>query len=107
MYVQLITLRAPNEQIGQLRTIISGDYLSVISKRPGFVAAHLLEEIDDPESAKLLIYWDNQSSAEIAQATGVLSGSINAVAAQMPGLRIQRQSYIVNVTTDKKHTVAV
>jgi len=107
MYVQMITLHAPVDQIEKLRRLVADEYLPAIRTRSGFVAAHLLEQVDDPEAAQLIIYWNNQAAVEHGQATGVLSGSVASIAARMPGLHIQRQSYIVNVTVENKESAAV
>jgi heme-degrading monooxygenase HmoA len=103
MFVQIISLTAPLNHIAQLRELVSNEYLPALRNRPGFVAAHLLEQVDDPDSAQLIVYWDDQRSVEDAVKTGVLAGSTQSIAARMPGLRIQRQSYVVRVAvSDRK-----
>lgn len=102
MFVQVITLKAPENQIKQLRELVADEYLPAIRQRPGFLSASLLEQIDDPDCAKLVIYWSNQQAVEDTSQTGVLAGSTQSIAARMPGLRIQRQSYVARVTIDNK-----
>lgn len=102
MFVQVITLKAPTNQIKQLRELIADEYLPAIQQRHGFLSASLLEQIDDPDTAKLVIYWSDQQAVESTTKTGVLAGSTESIAARMPGLRIQRTSYVARVTIDNK-----
>lgn len=95
MFVQMVSMEVPLGQISDLRDMLFGEYLPALRERPGFIAAHLLEQIDDRNSAFLLIYWDSQRSVE-DEKTGILAGSPHSIAARMPGLRVRRQSYIVD-----------
>ncbi|MDX1993446.1 MAG: antibiotic biosynthesis monooxygenase [bacterium] len=100
MFVQVISMKAPAESNTRLRRLVSEEYLPALRTRPGFVAAHLLEQVDDLDNTILLVYWDNQAALENLNSTGVLSGSVESIAARLPGLHIQRQSYIVGVTVE-------
>lgn len=102
MFVQVISLKAPINRIKQLRQLVADEYLPAIRRRPGFLSASLLEQIDDADTAMLVIYWSNQESVESLNKTGVLAGSTESIAARLPGLRIQRTSYIARVTIDNK-----
>lgn len=106
MFVQIIEMQAPAGKIRELRSLIAGEYLPALQDRVGFIAAHLLEQVDDRDSAQLLIFWDSHASVENANRTGVLAGSTTSIAARIPGLRVQRQSYIVNVSVDITSTAA-
>ncbi|NWF69473.1 MAG: antibiotic biosynthesis monooxygenase [Chloroflexi bacterium] len=107
MYAQVTHLRVPEGQIGQLRLFIEKEYLPNVSLRPGFIAAHLLEQIDDLDRAQLVIFWDSQQALENARHTLSLQGSEQSIAARLPGLRIERQGYIVRVTTQPQEAAAV
>jgi heme-degrading monooxygenase HmoA len=107
MFVQMISMRAPTGEIKSLRSLIAHEYLPAVRARPGFVAAHLLEKVDDRDCAELMIFWDSQSAVEEANRTTALAGSDHSIAARMPGLRIQRQSYIVKVAVDTPEHTAV
>ncbi len=97
MYAQVTVLRCPMGQMGELRRLIDDEYLSVVCERPGFVSAYLLEQIDDPDSAQLVQFWDDQAAVENMHRTGLLQATVNTLAATLPGLRIHRQGYIVRV----------
>lgn len=101
MYVQVISLQAPLGKIGQLRQLINDEYLPALRTRSGFQGAHLLEQVDNRDNAKLLIFWKDHASSDDTTNTGVLTGSEYSIAARIPGLRIQRQSYIVNVSAEQ------
>lgn len=102
MFVQVITLQAPQDRNKELRQLVAEEYLPAIRNRPGFVSANLLEQVDDPDTAQLIIYWDNQKALENTTQTGVLAGTTQSIAARLPGLRVQRQSYIARVSIDNK-----
>ena len=99
MYVQKAVLHAPLGKIGELRRLIGENYLPVIRKRPGFIAAFLMEQIDDPDSAELVMLWQNQAAVENFHSTGLLQESIQTISAHLPGLKITRQGYIIRLST--------
>jgi quinol monooxygenase YgiN len=99
MYAQVTELRAPFGKIGELRLLIEEEYLPIVRKRPGFKAAFLLEQVDDPDAARLVQLWDNQAAIEDFHRTGLLQGSDQSIAARLPGLRVQRQGYLVRLAT--------
>lgn len=105
MFVQIITMIAPSGRIGELRELVATEYLPALTERSGFISAHLLEQVDDRDSTKLVVYWDSQSSVENVNRTGVLAGSTSSIAARMPGLQIERNSYIVKVSTQERQSV--
>jgi len=98
MFVQMISMQAPLGKIEDLRKLLLSEYLPALENRPGFITAHLLEQVDDRDSAHLMIYWSNQRALEATETTGVLAGSTTSIVARMPGLRVQRQSYIATMT---------
>jgi hypothetical protein len=95
MYAQLTRMRVPIGQMDVLRCMIEDDYLPVVRTRPGFVAAYLLEHVDDADAAEMIQFWDTHASAESFARTGLLASSIQSLAARLHGLQIQRQGYIV------------
>jgi quinol monooxygenase YgiN len=101
MYAHVTIIRVAQGKMNELRSVIEREYLPTVSHRPGFVAAHLLEQVDDLDSAQLIIFWDSQEALENSRRTSTLQGSDQSIAARMPGLRIERQGYIVRVTTQK------
>jgi hypothetical protein len=100
MFAQIITMKVPTGDIEELRTLIAEEYLPEVSDRPGFISAGLLEQVDDRDTAQLVIYWKTQQDVESAQQTTGLVGSPYSIAARIPGMRIQRHSYIVKVSTE-------
>lgn len=97
MYAQITTIQVPLNRISDLRRVIENQYLPVVRNRPGFLAAYLLEQVDDPDSAQLIQFWDSQSDIESFHRTGLLETSIQGIAAQIPGVMLRRQGYIVRV----------
>lgn len=97
MYAQITLMHAPIGKMPELRHLIEEVYLPVVRARPGFKAAFFLEQVDDPDTAQLVQLWDNQAAIENFHRTGMLQGSDQSIAARLPGLRIQRQGYVVRV----------
>ena len=95
MYAQMTDIRVPINQMSQLRQVIESKYLPVVRSRPGFLAGYLLEQVDDPTSAQLILFWESHRDVENFNRTGVLEASIYALAADLPGLDIHRQGYTV------------
>jgi len=100
MYAQRTRIRVPAGTLAELRHTIEEDYLPVVGRRPGFVAAYLLEQVDDEDEAELIVFWDTHAAAENFTRTGLLASSIQALAVTMPGVKLQRQGYIVRVSMD-------
>lgn len=98
MYAQMTTIQVPLNQMEQLREVIETKYLPVVRGRPGFRAGYLLEQVDDAQSAQLILFWDDHAAVENFNRTGLLQTSINALAADLPGVHVQRESYIVRVS---------
>lgn len=98
MYAQITLMHAPFGKMVELRRLIESEYIPVIRARPGFKAVFLLEQVDDPDTAQLIQLWDNHASIENFHRTGLLQGSDQSIAARLPGLRIQRQGYLVRLT---------
>ncbi len=99
MYAQVTNLQVPVGQVDALRELVQNEYLKGVQERDGFVMAHMLEAIDDPEKVQLITYWDNQQAIETARKTGSLQQTVQSLAAHMPGVRILRQGYIVTINT--------
>ena len=103
MYAQITGIRVPMNQMSQLRQVIESKYLPVVRGRPGFLAGYLLEQVDDPNSAQLVLFWDSHGAVENFNRTGVLEASIYGLAADIPGLEIQRQGYTVPLAVRGAH----
>jgi hypothetical protein len=97
MYAQSSYIRVPMGAMERMREIIRHDYLPKIRVRPGFVTAFLMEQVDDPDRAELVILWDNQAAVERFNSTGLLEATIHGLAAQLPGVQVQRQGYALTV----------
>ena len=97
MYAQKTLIHAPLGKAADLREVIAQKYLPIVRARPGFMAAYLLEQVDDPELCELVQFWDNQAAIENFHRTGMLQASIQSIAADIPGLYIQRTGYIIRV----------
>jgi heme-degrading monooxygenase HmoA len=101
MFAHVTVIRVAYGKMSDLRSMIEKEYIPTVSLRPGFVAAHLLEQVDDLDSAQLITFWDSQEALENSRRTSTLQGSDQSIAARMPGLKIERQGYIVRVSTLK------
>jgi quinol monooxygenase YgiN len=97
MYAQKTTIRAPMGKAPELREIIAQKYLPVVRARPGFIAAYLLEQVDDRDACELILFWDNQAALENFNRTGMLQASLQSIAADLPGIRLERQGYLIRV----------
>lgn len=100
MYAQATTIRVPMGTMAQMRHVIEQEYLPRVRSRPGFHSAQFLEQIDDPDYALLIICWDSQASVENFNRTNLLEASVQALAARLPGVRVQRAGYHVSVNID-------
>jgi hypothetical protein len=98
MYAQVIEFRAPLGKMAELRHLIKEEYLPSVQLRDGFVAAHFLEQIDDHDRAELILFCDSQAAIENMHRTGMLQASVQSLAASLPGLKVQRQGFIVHVS---------
>ncbi len=105
MYAQITAIQVPLNQMEQLREAIETRYLPVVRARPGFRAGYLLEQVDDQNSAQLVLFWDDQAAVENFNRTGMLQASINALAAEMPGVEVRRQGYVVKVAMRATRTI--
>ena len=97
MYAQVTFLQVPLNQMPLLRDLIETRYLPVVMQLTGFKAGYLLEQIDDPETAQLVLFWDNHASVESFNRTGLLQASLHALTAEMPDLIVHRQGYAVRL----------
>jgi len=97
MYAQVTSIRVPLGSMSRLRELVEEKYLPVVRARPGFLAAYLLEQVDDPDSAQLMIFWDSHAAVESFHRTGLLESSVNAIAADLPGVQLRRQGYMVQM----------
>ncbi len=101
MFTQIITMRVPANSIETLRTLITDEYLPEVQTRSGFVSANLLEQVDDRNMTHLIINWETQSDVEAASHTSSLAGSPYSIVARIPGMRVQRHSYLVTVNVEQ------
>jgi quinol monooxygenase YgiN len=97
MYAQKTVIHAPLGRMADLRQIIAQKYLPVVRARPGFVAAYLFEQVDDPEACELIQFWDTQAALENFHRTGMLQASLQSIAVDLPGVRLERQGYVIRV----------
>ena len=81
MYAQVTFLQVPIGQTPLLRDLIETRYLPIVRQRPGFKAGYLLEQIDDAETAQLVLFWDCHASVESFNRTGMLQASLHALTA--------------------------
>jgi heme-degrading monooxygenase HmoA len=97
MYAQATAIRVPMGTMAQMRQVIEEEYLPRVRNRPGFVSAQFLEQIDDPDSALLIVCWDNQAAVENFNRTNLLEASVQALAVRLPGVRVQREGYLISI----------
>ncbi len=97
MYAQITHIRVPMGSMAQVRKVITDSYLPAVRMRPGFVSAMFLEQIDDPDSARLIITWQDQASVEAFNSTGALMSSVQSLSATLPGVKVQREGYVVTI----------
>jgi len=97
MYAQITHVRVPMNKMAELREVIETKYLPIVRVRSGFLAGYLLEQIDDPDSAQLVLFWDSHAAVENFNRTGLLQASIHGLAADIPGVEIYREGYTVPV----------
>ena len=95
MYAQVTTLFCPMGRMSELHTLIEDDYLPSVREFDGFISAYFMQRIDDPDTAELVQFWDNQAAVENLHRTGMMKASVSSLLAHLPGLRIQRQGYLV------------
>jgi quinol monooxygenase YgiN len=100
MYAQATAIKAPADTMRRLRELIQSDYLPEISRREGFVLAQFLEQTDDPDSALLITFWRDQQSIEAFQNTGSLRASLNSLPTLFPGLKLEREGYVVSLSAE-------
>lgn len=93
MYAQLNHLQVPMGSMAQIRRMVTEEYLPVLRVRNGFVAAYLLEQIDDADNATLVVMWANQAAVEAFNSTGMLEASVHSLAASVPGVKVTREGY--------------
>ncbi len=95
MYAQITFLQVPIDQMPLLHDLIETRYLPIVRQRPGFKAGYFLEQIDDPETAQLVLFWEEQAAVETFNRTGMLQASLHALTAEIPDLIVHRQGYVV------------
>ena len=105
MYAQVTVLHCPMGQMTALRRMVEEDYLPAVCEFDGFISAYFMQRIDDPDMGELVQFWDNQAAVENLHRTGMMKASLASIVARLPGLRIQRQGYIVNAMVDDKSRV--
>lgn len=106
MFAQATTIRVPVGAMAQMRRLLEQDYLPQLRQRDGFVSAQLLEQVDDPEAALLIVNWDSQRAVEAFHRTGSLQAAVNALSLQMPGVHVQRTSYSVTIAAENTSALA-
>ncbi|MBZ0295716.1 MAG: antibiotic biosynthesis monooxygenase [Anaerolineae bacterium] len=96
MYAQKTFIRTPLGKGAEVRRLIAQKYLPAVRQHPGFFAAYLLEQTDDPDRCELLQLWDRQSSLENFHKTGFLEASLQGIAVDVPGCMVQSQGYMIH-----------
>ena len=107
MYTQVTHIHVPLNQMPQFRQVIETKYLPVVRARPGFLAGYLLEQVDDPDCAQLILFWDDHAAVENFHRTGLLQASITILASEIPGIQVHRESYLVKVAMKAARPEAV
>jgi hypothetical protein len=107
MYTQVTHIHVPLNQMSQFRQVIENKYLPVVRARPGFLAGYLLEQVDDPDCAQLILFWDDHAAVENFHRTGLLQASITILASEIPGIQVHRESYLVKVAMKAARPEAV
>ncbi|MEZ4671970.1 MAG: hypothetical protein R3E39_29040 [Anaerolineae bacterium] len=97
MYAQVTFLQVPMNQMPRLRNLVETRYLPIVRQRPGFKAGYLLEQIDDPDTAQLVLFWDNHAAVENFNRTGSLLASLEGLMVEMPDIIVRRQGYEVRL----------
>lgn len=97
MYAQVTQLQVPIDQMSVLRDLLETRYLPIVRQRPGFKAGYFLEQCDDPDTAQLILFWDDHAAVESFNRTGMLQASLHALTAEMPDLIVRRQGYAVRL----------
>ena len=100
MFAQATAIRVPVGAMAQMRRLVEQEYLPQLRQREGFVAAHFLEQVDDPEAALLVVLWDSQHAVEAYNRTGALQATVSVLSSQMPGVRARRDSFAVTATAE-------
>lgn len=95
MYVQLITIKVPLGTMPTCRQLLESEYLRLARHQSGYVRHYLLEQVDDPDYAQLVMVWENQAALEDFHQTGGVDMAQRTLHEALPGLRWQSQSYIV------------
>ena len=97
MYAQVTFLHVPTEQMPVLRDLLETRYLPVVKQRPGFKAGYFMEQLDDPETAQLVLFWNDQAAVESFHRTGMLQASLFALTSELPDLTVHREGYAVRM----------
>lgn len=97
MYAQKTIIQAPLDKGAEVRRLIAQKYLPAVRQHPGFFAAYLLEQTDDPDQCELIQLWDRQASLESFHRTGFLEASLRAITVDVPGCKVQRQGYVIHL----------
>lgn len=95
MYAHVVTLKSSLGKMPQIRQMINEQLLPALHNYEGFIGGYLLEQIDDPDSAQLIQFWESQSALEKVHRTGMLKTSLASLIAYFPGLQMKQQGYIV------------
>lgn len=98
MYAQVTFINVPMNQMPRLRDILETRYLPIVRQRPGFKAGYLLEQIDDADTAQLVLFWENHAAVENFNRTGSLLASLEGLMVEMPAIQVRRQGYVVQLS---------
>jgi len=95
MYAQVSRIKVGLDKMPSFRAFVNQTYIPELRSRAGFKGALLLEQIDDRDSAELIVLWENQQAVEALTATGTLSSSIQALTHAVASGQLKRDSYVV------------
>lgn len=96
MYVHTTVIRVPLGKMDHLRALVETAYLPVACTYRGFQSAYLLERVDDPEAAELVVFWQSHADAEFFHSSAEHNESLRKL--HTPGMSIQRQGHNVRLS---------
>ena len=96
MFVHITSIHVSMGELTRLREVMRRTYLPAARQQPGFLRDYLLEQVDDPDHAELILVWENQSAFERfrgLESTDRFTRELRSVR----GWRVDSQSYVIRV----------
>jgi heme-degrading monooxygenase HmoA len=100
MFVHVTLFQTPEGEMTQLRELIATTYLPLARQQPGFIREYLLEKIDDPDRAQLIVVWESQAALENFRNSQAMRDLDELLRESLPRMRVQSESYIVRMRPD-------